>query len=339
VIVRAFALPGTTCAAGLGAFAALGAEGSGCEDVTDLTTLAGRVSATLDAELLALELVVDGGTPVALLGDVLPAPAPFAGTFEAEVTDLAPGAHELCVRASGTDAGGPGFAEECAAVMVATITVSPVEATHELGTPGQTTTVTATVAAGAAGGIAGVPVAFTVKTGPNAGKAGTVTTDAEGNAAFTYEALQHLEGLGTDAVEACFTDSGGTVACATASVTWQDTTPPVVACLPGYNPGGKLVTKDGGLSPSGFMLLVATDAVDPAPLVGLEDTGSGTVWGPYASGMQVKYTQAPGARPTAKEMGHGILHVIGNGDPAVLGRDAVGNEAEPVVCPVPPGKS
>jgi hypothetical protein len=221
--------------------------------------------------------------------------------------------------------------------------VSPLEATHELGTPGQTARVTATVAAGDAGGVEGVPVAFSVTSGPNAGKVGTLTTDADGLAAFTYEAIQHLEGLGTDAVEACFTDAEGTKACSSATVTWQDTTPPAVACLPGTNPGGSVVLRKGGLSPSGFMKLVATDAVDPAPLVFLLDTGSGTIWGPFPSGMAVKYTQAPGATPGAKEMGSDegggieILHVRGKGDPAVRGKDAVGNESAPLVCPVPPG--
>ena len=124
-------------------------------------------------------------------------------------------------------------------------------------------------------------------------------------------------------------------------MTWQDTTPPVVACVPGLNPAGMTVMRQGGLGPSGFTRLVATDAVDPAPVVFLLDTGSATIWGPFPSGKPVKYTQAPGAAPGATEMASGameILHAKGKGDPAVRGKDAVGNESAPLVCPVPPWK-
>jgi hypothetical protein len=344
VVVRAFALPGTTCAAGLAAFAARGAGGSGCEDVADLSTLPARLLAVLDATLDSLDLAIDGGAPVPIDPAGLPTPAPYAGPFATLASGLAPGIHELCVRATGRDAGGVGTAVECVSVKVATLAVAPPAATYELGTPGQTATVTATVAAGAAGGVAGVDVEFLVTAGPNAGKGRTVTTDAAGRAAFTYEARQHLEGLGTDGIQACFADAAGTKACAAATVRWQDTTPPVVACLPGPNPGGNVVTKQGGPSPSGFMLLVATDAVDPAPVVFLVDTGSGTVRGPWASGKAVKYTQAPGGPPSAKDMGSDegggveILHVKGTGDPALRGRDAVGNVSADLVCAVPPWK-
>ena len=58
------------------------------------------------------------------------------------------------------------------------------------------------------------------------------------------------------------------------------------------------MTKQGGPSPSGFMLLVATDAVDPKPVVFLVDTGSGIVRGPWGTGTPVKYTQAPGGPPS-----------------------------------------
>ena len=61
-----------------------------------------------------------------------------------------------------------------------------------------------------------------------AAKNGTATTDSQGEAAFTYTATQGLAGLGTDQIEACFTDSLGVKTCATAVKIWQDTTPPEV---------------------------------------------------------------------------------------------------------------
>ena len=341
-VVRAFARPGTSCASGLADLAALGAPGSGCDDVADLSSLASQVTAVLDTSLASLDLAVDGGAPAPLDPAAVPTLAPCTLPFAKVVTGLGPGVHSLCVSAAGMDAGGLGTVEQCASVKVASIALAPPAATYELGTPGQTATVTATVAAGAAGGVAGVDVVFLVTTGPNAGKTITHTTDGSGLAAFTYEARQHLEGLGTDGIEACFTDSEGTTACAAATVKWQDTTPPVVACVPGPNPAGAIVTRDGGVSPSGFMLLVATDAVDPTPVVFLVDTGSGIVRGPWASGTAVKYTQAPGGPPSAKDMGSDegggqeILHVKGTGDPAIRGKDWSGNECQQLVCPVPP---
>jgi len=342
VVVRAFALPGTTCAAGLGDFAALGAAGSSCEDVAELGDLASRLSTVLDA-LVSLELRVDGGQPVPLDATGLPTSTPFEAPFQALVTALPPGPHELCVSAAGFDAGGIATVEECASVKAATIALAPAAATYELGAPGQTATVAATVAAGSAGGVSGVDVEFLVTSGPNAGKGGAVETNGSGEAAFTYQARQHLEGLGTDVVVACFADTAGTKACATATVKWQDTTPPEVSCVPGPNPGGAIVARQGGVSPSGFMLLVATDAVDPAPVVFLVDTGSGVVHGPWPSGKAVKYTQAPGGPPSETEMadeggGIEVLHVKGTGDPALRGKDASENACEPLVCPVPPGK-
>jgi hypothetical protein len=348
VAIHAFAL-GTTCAAAsafgtLADLAALGAPGSGCVDVAAASELADRVAAIMSAKVDAVALTVDGGPEQALATTPpVPATAPATLTFDATVPALAPGFHELCVVAHGADVGGPAAApaSACARVTVATLALAPASATHELGTPGQTATVTATVAAGATG-VPGVAVAFAIASGPNAGRGATVTTGANGEAAFTYPARQHLEGLGTDAIRACFTDAEGRDACADATVTWQDTTPPAMACLPGPNPSGRIVPWLRPASAAGFMTLSAVDAVDPAPLLWLRDTGTGTTWGPFPSGTPVKYTQAPGAKPGAKEMGSDegggieILHVTGTGDPAIVGRDAVGNASEPLPCAVPP---
>jgi hypothetical protein len=340
LVIRAFAV-GRACDAPsafgtLAEAAARGAPGSACQEVTP-GELEAAVATVLDATLGAVTLTVDGGPAVPLMTTPdLPGGAPLTAAFDAVVAGLEAGHHDVCVTSTAADTAGSRAETTCAAVVAATLALAPPASTYELGTPGQTATVTATVAAGEAGGVAGVPVGFAILEGPNAGVTGTVPTDANGEAAFTYPARQHLEGLGTDVVEACFTDAGGAEACARATVKWQDTTPPVVSCPPGPNPAGLTIASRA----AGFMRLVAVDAVDPGPEVFLKDTGSGAGYGPFASGKAVKYTQAPGGKPGAKDMGAGtgapVLHVIGTGDPAVVGEDAVGNVSAPLVCAVPP---
>lgn len=339
VIVHAFAV-GTTCDAAsthgtLAALAQLGAAGSSCTDVASPADLAAAIEAILAADVSQVTLSVDDGAPVALATTPgAPAQSPATLEFDTVVAGLAPGTHAICVDAKGADVGGAGTASACVNVHVATIVLAPAAQVLELGTPGQTATVTATVAA-AATPMAGVPVTFTITAGPNAGKTQTVATGADGTAAFTYAALQHNAGLGTDEVEGCFTDAGGHTACADATVKWQDTTPPVMGCVAGPNPGGATVPA----TQAGFRTLTAVDAVDETPQVFLKDTGSGAVFGPFSSGVAVKYTQAPGAKPDSQPMGGGLLHITGTGDPAVFGVDFSKNVSALKACPpVPPGK-
>ncbi|MDP3889909.1 vWA domain-containing protein [Nocardioides sp.] len=120
-----------------------------------------------------------------------------------------------------------------------------------------------------------------------------------------------------------------------------DVTPPTVACTESSNPGGN-VPKAGGTLPNpqgqnqdGFYRLDATDLVDPDPAVYLRDTGSGHVFGPYADGQQIKYTQAASG-PSEKPLGgSGILHLTGTGDGELFAEDSSGNVSDPVACLVP----
>ncbi len=70
------------------------------------------------------------------------------------------------------------------------------------------------------------------------------------------------------------------------------------------------------------------------------DTGSGTVWGPFQVGTNIKYTEANGAPPKIKEMGSDTdavdFHITGNGDAAVYAVDGSGNVSTTVSCLVPP---
>jgi hypothetical protein len=171
----------------------------------------------------------------------------------------------------------------------------------------------------------------------------SANTNAAGQATFTYAAKQGLAGLGTDSISACFDDAAGNDVCDTATKTWRDTTPPTTACVETTNPSGNNVPTSGpnagnsGQNPDGFYQLNATDSVDPNPRVFLKDSVSGQVFGPFASGVKIKLTQAPGATPSQKP-GPGVIdwQIIIKGDALVYATDASGNTSTPLSCRVPP---
>ena len=320
--------------------------GGSCFQIANPTDLPDEiVPAIIQSQLVSLELSVDGGAFVDISASSsvpLPAPGPVSVTYSHLVPGLAPGIHELCVRANGSDGGGAGSVTECIEVTVATIDLAPAAAVNELETPGQTHTVTATVAAGPDGGVPGVTVEFEILSGPNAGATGLVVTDAAGEAEFTYAAAQGPAGLGTDVIEACFGDEQGDTVCDTATKLWQDTTPPDAACEPTTNPSGGNVPPAGdnpasGQNPDGFYVLTATDAVDPDPEIFIHDSGSAFVAGPFPSGTTIKLVQAPGATPSVSP-GVGAIDwkVKLNGDLLLFAEDDSGNVAGPIACLVPP---
>lgn len=336
----------TDTGGGRGSLAQIAADTGGeCTPVTDVATLPDVVPGLISSKLTKLELRVDGGAPTDISGTAspgLPQTGPASVSFATTVNGLAPGNHTLCVRAIGSDGGGEGSVEHCHPIVVATISLAPETETNELGTPGQTHTVTATVAAGADGGVANVQVGFEIGSGPNAGQTATAATNAAGEATFTYAATQGPAGLGTDAIEGCFTDSQGTEGCDTATKHWVDTTPPQLACTPTTNPSGGNVPPAGnnpksGQNPDGFYVLTATDAVDPNPTLTLADTASSATFGPFASGTRIKLTQAPGATPGQKP-GPGVIdwHITLKGDGSLTATDASGNVSAPVSCRVAP---
>jgi hypothetical protein len=174
-----------------------------------------------------------------------------------------------------------------------------------------------------------------------------------GVVSFTYPATQGLAGLGTDTIRGCVSlnDPLGETGCDRVTKTWVDTTPPVVACPEGTNPHGHvppaghttLPGPKGGQNEDGFYRLDATDTVDPNPQAFVVDLGSGTVFGPFASGTNIKYTEANGVKPRQKKMGstHGkagrvAWHIFGKGDMGLYSTDASGNTSAVTSCLVPP---
>jgi hypothetical protein len=107
-----------------------------------------------------------------------------------------------------------------------------------------------------------------------------------------------------------------------------NTIPPAGQTEPGTNP-------KSGQNPDGFYLVGTTSGED---VVFVEDGGSGTIFGPFAPGTKIKYTQAPGGEPGEKKIGSTtgqagavFTHITGTGDAFVFSGDGVR-----VPCLVPP---
>jgi hypothetical protein len=92
------------------------------------------------------------------------------------------------------------------------IDLEPKTAENQIGT---THTVTATVSLGG-NGLPGILVDFKIVSGPHAGQMGSDTTDANGEATFTWLGTA----VGTDVIEACFTARDGSRKCDIARKTW-----------------------------------------------------------------------------------------------------------------------
>ena len=333
--------------------AALGTGTGTCTKVGTISDLPGALPGVMIPVLESLEI---DGSPLAC-NPGLPQNGPVSCTYATTLTGLGPGNHEFCVTAFGSDFGGSGSVTQCETIHLLQISLDPDGVVNELGTPSQTHTVTATIAgppAGQPGSVEGRTVDFEIISGPNFNKMGSDTTNAAGEATFTYTAEQGLAGLGTDTIRACVTlnDPEGEEGCDEVTKDWVDTTPPDVDCVETVNPHGKKIPPagsttlpgpKGGQNEDGFYELLAVDAVDPNPSLFVFDTGSGTVFGPFANNDKIKYTEDADATPESKKIGStngkaGAIaaHIIGNGDPALLAFDAAGNLSDPVFCLVPP---
>jgi hypothetical protein len=218
----------------------------------------------------------------------------------------------------------------------AVLTLAPPTQTHDLG---QTATVTATYVNGCGQPLPGVLIDFNVIAGPNTGGNGSGTTDANGNATFSYTSTLY----GTDTVQASQTNAFEEVLYSNnVAVVWADRTAPTASCVETTNPSGKNVPTSGpnagksGQNPDGFYQLLASDNVGIASIV-IADGGSSFVSQPFASGDKVKITQAPGATPSDSRPGPGVIvsQLKLKGDAYLVVTDTSGN-ATRVACRVPP---
>jgi hypothetical protein len=142
------------------------------------------------------------------------------GTGEINRVDIATGNILTTFNSSpDTSLAGLAVVGEITAARTRTLTLSPASATNPVG---GTHTVTATLTEdvdGVATPLPGWSVAFSVTSGPNTGATGTGTTDANGEATFTYS---DTGGAGTDTIGATATPptTGATVSAVEVTKTW-----------------------------------------------------------------------------------------------------------------------
>lgn len=310
------------------------ATGGSCTEVADPSMLSTLLPATL-TNIASLELSVNGAPVDEALG---PEPVSLSLTDVDITAALGIGINTIEATATAED-GTVVVADTTLGVI--DLTLAPAEATNELGTT-NSHTVTATIL-GDPSQVAGIPITFTVS-GQNAGATGVCEpvgcqTDAAGQVSFTYSVPVAPGSLGVDTITASATVGGATEE-RTATKTWVDTTPPTAACTEGVNPAGhtpRAGQRSPGQNEDGHYLLTGSDDVDAAVELYLVDTGSGTVFGPFASGTNVKYTQAPGTTPS-QSPGPGAVdwRIRGTGDASLIAVDGSGNSSDPVSCLVPP---
>ncbi len=330
------------CAPGEPLFQIADTTGGTCTEVADPSALTAVLPAPL-TNIASLDLAVNGAVLQSTFGSD-PVSMQLLGVDIAG--DLVPGPNLVEAVATAEDG-----TEVVADVIVEVVdmTLTPPEAVNELGSDNEHT-VTATLL-GSDPLISGVTVTFEV-TGQNPIGPTDVVTDGSGVAQFSYTVPIEPESIGVDIISATVTIDDHTK---TLEVTkeWVDTTPPQAACVETVNPSGKNIPKapgkgGQGQNQDGFYELTGSD--DVFGIAGLEvfltDTESGTVFGPFAIGTKVKYTEANGTTPKIKPMGgnNGAgtgngnavdYHIWGNGDGSIVVIDGSGNTSESASCLVP----
>jgi hypothetical protein len=149
-----------------------------------------------------------------------------------------------------------------------------------------------------------------------------------------------LEGTSIHCTVDFLDENGNSLGLQEVWISVDDVTPPQSACVAGVNPAGhepKAGISSTGQNEDGFYLLNANDNVDDDPEIFITDLGSGTVFGPFADGTNIKYTQDPEGTPSI-EPGPGEVDykIKGTGDFVISAVDDAGNESSPASCLVPP---
>jgi PKD domain-containing protein len=174
-------------------------------------------------------------------------------------------------------------------ITVVGITLTPVTAENEVG---ENHTVTAQLTDLLGNPQTGIAVTFNVTAGPNAGTSGTCSVNADcttytnGEVSFTYTGDG---GVGTDSIQACFTDQGNNYICSqTATKDWIITNQPPVADANGpyFGDEGSPIGLDGTGSSDpdvgdtlsyswsvDSILCTFDDATSPTPALTCTDNG------------------------------------------------------------------
>jgi hypothetical protein len=111
--------------------------------------------------------------------------------------------------------------------------------------------------------------------------------------------------------------------------------------IPGENRSANAVSK--GKNPDGFYQILAEDICDAEPEIFVGTSDNPRLFGPFTSGIVIKFTEAPGASPSMKKIGSAngqagavTWHITLPTDPIITVVDDAGNVAVCTDCLVPP---
>ncbi len=315
------------------------ATGGKCFPVPDPSLLAESLPDLLSTTLENAQYQINGADAPTTCNPALPQDGPV--TSDCDTTpNLGVGDYDVTLRADGSDENGSDSVTADIQIHLLQLTASPPTATNELSQDDSHT-----VFGQILGGTGPDRLINFSVSGQNAGPNGSETATPGGAAvSFDYTVPKSCNSLGTDTITVS-TTIGGMVDSVDLLKHWVDTIAPVATCTETENPNGNNTPKANKINEDGFYILSATDNLtqDCAPLqIFVTDPVSGVVFGPFAVGTTIKFTQDAEATPEIKDIGgnkgnanHVDHHIILNGDPVVTAVDQSGNTSDPVTCLVP----
>jgi hypothetical protein len=350
IVVNSIAIgSGSDCttSGGTGTLNQVARNGGTCEEVPDPNNLPDLIDNLIGTTLESLEIEVDGGGQLGIANDDiapdLPQPGAASVNYTTTVADLAPGDHEVCVTANGSDVtGGVGEVTRCETIHLLQLTASLADVTNDLNFETQHT-VTGEVVGGT-----GPDRDIGFEVGGNNGGTATPASDPapvppNTPVDFTYSVSQVCSSLGVDTITVSATIAGVKDSIVLTK-RWVDAVAPRVSCDPTVNPHGKKQPQAPGTGQNedGFYQLNAYDPTLACVVTLRVVDASGFVFpGPFLPGDRIKYTQDDTALQVQKTVGSGQgqagaikWHLIGHGDLTVTGTDTSGNHSS-ATCLVP----
>jgi hypothetical protein len=167
-----------------------------------------------------------------------------------------------------------------------------------------------------------------------------VTDNCDPSPVVVVTGVMDIYPLGDTTITVTATDDSGNSASDTLVVHVVDTTPPELSCVEAVNPDGKNIPTAKNNNQDGFYQLFTTDICDSAPQIYVGTAANPMLFGPFASGIVIKFTEDPTVAPECKKIGSDkadavTWHIILPEDPLVTAVDLSSNSST-CVCLVPP---